>query len=186
MTNENVEPEIIEKYESTDPHDIDMETDITYTFTVTDDTIPIYTISQQISNWIKTNLEGLKDTQGNTIFGKVNHGYNDSTLKTFGKYPVCDVYIDEIEYDLDFDYQAPIKVNTIVLFYLKGANNHTYCKVCELHDYIMQQFISNEDWKSLTGIVKNTWITRSRLMTQPINKKWGVMGAFELTHSLYR
>ena len=163
-----------------------MDTDITYEFTVTEDTIPVYSISPQISNWLTENLSELRDQYNNIIFGKVNNGYNDNTLKTFGKKPVCDIYIDRIEYNQDFDYQYPTEVKTILIFYLKGANNHTYGKVCELHDFIMQQFLSNPEWRTLTGVVKNTRITGSRLMSQPINKKWGVMGAFELTHELYR
>ena len=35
---------------------IQMDTDVTYEFTVTEDTIPIYSISPQISNWLTTNL----------------------------------------------------------------------------------------------------------------------------------
>ena len=165
---------------------IEMDTDITYEFTVTEDTIPIYSISPQISNWLTSNLTELRDQYNQKIFGKVNNGYNETTLKTFGKKPVCDIYIDKIEYNQDFDYQFPTQVKTILIFYLKGANNHTYGKVCELHDFIMQQFLSNPEWQSLTGVVKDTRITGSRLMSQPINKKWGVMGVFELTHDLYR
>ena len=166
--------------------DIIVEPDTTYTFQITEDTLPTYHISPEIMTWITNNLMDLTDNTGNTIFGRVNTGYNESTLKTFGKYPVCDVYINKVDYDRDFDFQSPVNVHTIIIFYLKGANNHTYSKVCELHDYIMQQFLSNPEWQTLDGVVKDTNIESSRLMTQPINKKWSVMGAFELTHKLYR
>ena len=68
---------------------------------------------------------------------------------------------------------------------MKGANDTAYIKTCQLHDYIMQQLIENEEWQELEGIVRETVITDSQVMNQPINKKWGVMGAFELKHNLY-
>lgn len=169
----------------TNQDDITVDVDLTYTFTISEKTLPDYTMSTAISQWLVDNLSNLKDDNDKIIFSKVNTGFNENSLKTFGKQPVCDVYINRIEYGTDFDVCSPKRVNTIVLFYLKGANNHTYMQVASLHDYIMQEFATNPDFKELPGIVRDTIIRNSQLMMQPINKKWGVMGAFELSHTLY-
>lgn len=166
-------------------YDIELDVDATYTFNFTERVCEDYKLATAISNWLKQNLESLTDDDNHTIFSKVNNGYNENTLKTFGKKPVCDVYIDSVEYDGDFDYHTPRSVKTIIIFYSKGANNHNYMQICSIHDYIMQEFIENESFRRLQSIVKDTYITNSELMTQPINKKWGVMGAFELSHQLY-
>ena len=115
----------------------------------------------------------------------MNTGFNENILKTFGKRPVCDIYINNVEYSTDFDSHIPIKVHTMILFYLKGANNHTYLKGCELHDLIMQEFISNNTFKRLDGVVRNTYIDNSEIQNQNIRGGYGVLGAFELTHDLY-
>ena len=166
-------------------HDIEYDMDETYTFNITERTIPDYTISTAISQWLVDNLSSLVDDGNNAIFSKVNTGFNENALKTFGMKPTCDVYINSVEYNTDFDYSAPETVNTIILFYMKGANNVAYMQCCALHDYIMQEFIENESFRRLENVVRDTYITNSELMTQPINKKWGVMGAFELSHKLY-
>ena len=165
--------------------DITVDIDLSYQFKVSGKTSPDFTMSTQISQWLVDNLSGLTDDNDKTIFSKVNTGFNENTLKTFGKQPVCDVYIDHIDYDTDFDFNRPKTAHTIVLFYLKGANNHTYMQVASLHDYIMQEFTTNPEFKELTGVVRDTFVNGSKLMMQPINKKWGVMGAFELTHALF-
>ena len=162
-----------------------VDIDLSYQFQVSGKTSPDFTMSTQISQWLVDNLSALTDDNGKVIFSKVNTGFNENSLKTFGKQPVCDVHINRIEYNTDFDICSPKQVKTIILFYLKGANNHTYMQIASLHDYIMQEFSTNDDFKELDGIVRNTIINNSQLMMQPINKKWGVMGAFELTHTLY-
>jgi len=162
-----------------------IDPDAVYHFNVIDDTAPEYTITQQIIQWIKTNLEGLKDSNHKTIFGKVNYGYSESTLKSFGSLPVADIYVNNITYGDDFDYHNPKELHSIIICHLKGTNNHTYLKACELHDYVMQQFIGNPDFNELEGKVKKTFITNSEVMLNPGNKKWGVMCAFEITHLLY-
>ena len=164
---------------------MNIETDIEYEFTVTEDTALDFKFATSISNWLCTNMTNLTDSKNNKIFGKVNTVFDENTIKTFGRKPVCDVYINHVEYDTDFDDHEPEQVHTVILFYMKGANNHTYMKACELHDYILQELVTNENYRRLTDIVRDTYITNSELMTQPINKKWGVMGAFELTHILY-
>ena len=159
--------------------------DVTYYFTVTEKTSPEYTITQQILEWIKGNLETLTDNDNRTLFGKVNYGYNEKTLKTFGAKPVADIYINNIKYGADFDYHNPREVHSIIICYLKGTNNNSYFKACELHDYIMQEFLSNKDYSFLDEIVKESFITNSEVLNNPGSKKWGVMCAFEITHILY-
>lgn len=185
VDDETVTFEATLSHEDPNPDIVEVDLDETYTFNITERTIPYYSISAAISEWLVSNLASLTDDNDNIIFSKVNTGFNENTLKTFGKKPVCDVYIDSIEYDTDFDCSAPKKVKTIVLFYMKGANNNAYLQCCALHDYIMQEFIENETFRRLEDVVLDTYITNSELMSQPINKKWGVMGAFELSHTLY-
>lgn len=162
--------------------DIEVDVDATYRIELKGKTTPTYTISQQISAWLQENLEGLTDDHNKKLFKKVNTGYNDDSLKTFGRQPVCDVHISGIEYSDTFEVTQPDKVNSIVLFYMKGATNKAYMKACALHDYIMQEFIVNEDFKQLKDIVSNTRIQNSEIRTELIRKQWGVIGAFELSH----
>ena len=164
---------------------IEVDLDENYEFTIAKSIIPDYKMCSLISEWIHTNLTNLTDDNDNKLFNKVNYGYNEDTLKTFGKKPTCDVYVDNIDYDEDITESRPLTAHSIIIFYVKGANDAAYIKTCQIHDYIMQQFIENPNWKELDNIVRNTVITNSQVMNQTINKKWGVMGAFELEHQLY-
>ena len=168
-----------------DPNQIDVDVEEFYTFCITKQVEPEYGVSTNILEWLKGNMEGMLDDLDHPIFGKVNTGFNDNILKTFGKRPVCDVYINKVEYSTDFDRTIPIRVHSIVLFYLKGANNHTYLKGCELHDLVMQQFITDPSFKWLDNVVRNTRVINSEIRNQTIRGGYGVMGAFELTHDLY-
>ena len=163
---------------------IEVDPETTYSFTVQESTQSSFKVCLQISNWLQQNLSELKDDNKKIIFNKVNMGYNDESLKTFGVKPTCDVHISNIEYDSNFDF-TPRTVNTNIIFYRKGANDVAYKSICELHDYIMQEFITNTKFKELDGIVADTRIISSQLMSQPIRKRWGVMGAFELSHTIY-
>ena len=163
--------------------DIIVDVDATYRIKLKSKTKPEYTISQQIAEWLQTNLESLTDDEDKPLFNKVNTGYNEDSLKTFGRQPVCDIHVgNNIEYSDTFEVTQPDKVNSIVLFYMKGANNKNYMNACSLHDYVMQEFIVNDDFKELDGIVSNTRIQNSELRTQLIRKQWGVIVAFELSH----
>lgn len=168
-----------------DPNFVELNLGDEYTFNITERLTPQYSLSTQISDWLQTNLSGLRDDQNHLIFGKVNKGFSEESLRTFGKKPVCDVYIDRFSYDSTFTNQRPNEAHTFILYYLKGANTQTYHKACLLHDYIMQELLTNEDWRRLDGKVRDTLIENSEIRIQPLNKKWGVIGAFELTHQLY-
>lgn len=156
-----------------------------YTFTFSEKQDPDYRMAYQILVWLQANMEGLEDDQENAVFGRVNTGFNENTLKSFGKKPVCDVYIDSVEYGSDFDNHIPVKVHSILIFYMKGANNQTYMKASELHDYLVQEFVTNNSFKFLDDVVKDTYIQNSGIRNQNIRGGYGVMGTFELTHELY-
>ena len=170
---------------NTHNYDIEVDTDWKYYFNVssieTEGSSPAY----NVSTWLQSNIAGLTDDDDNIIFSKVNTGFNSESLKTFGKKPTCDVYINRVNYDGTFENHLPSTVDTIVIFYMKGANNVAYMKAAQLHDYLVKEFINNRDWRFLQDVVRDTIITNSSLMTQPINKKWGVMGTLELSHQLY-
>lgn len=168
-----------------DPNQVEVDLDETYTFQITSKLQGNYGILGQILTWITENMEDLVDDYNKAIFGKVNIGFNENILKTFGKKPVCDVYIKGVDYETDFDAHIPVKVNSIVIFYFKGVNNRTYCKACELHDLLVQEFVTNEDWKRCS-VVRDTYIKSSNVSIQTIRGGMGVMGAFELSHTLYK
>ena len=65
----------------------EVDVDVTYEFTVTGKTSPDYQCCTAIIEWIKSNLENLKDDCNTPLFSKVNYGYNSETLKGFGKKP---------------------------------------------------------------------------------------------------
>lgn len=156
-----------------------------YEFAVKEKTKPDYKMTALISQWIYSNLENLTDDNEEIIFNKVNYGYNEESLKSFGKKPVCDLYVDNIDYESDLQESVPVAAHSIIIFHVKGGNDKAFLKACQLHDYIMQQFIENTDWQELDDIVINTVITNSELLNHPRNG-WAVMGAFEIEHTLYR
>ena len=164
---------------------IEINPEISYQLEISEKISEDYKMAATISEWLKSNLENLTDDNDNKVFSKVNLGFDENNLKGFGKQPVCDVYLNRLEYSSDFDYHKPERAHSIIIFYMKGANDNAYLKCCQVHDYLMQEFITNVAFKRLENVVIDTYITNSELMNQPINKKWGVMGALELSHDLY-
>lgn len=160
----------------------ELETDIKYSFKVSEITDSDYKFAVSIINWLTDNMEKLTDSDDDDLFSKVNQGYNEENIKSFGAKPVCDVYFDHTGYDSNFDHQYPETVHTIIICQLKGNNNDTYLKACELYDYILQEIIENESYRNLKGVVKDTFINNSGIQSR---KKWGVIVGFELTHILY-
>lgn len=168
-----------------DEENVIVPVNLNYDLTLKGKTRPDYTIAQTISLWLQENLQKLQDNTGKKVFNKVNMGFNENTLRNFGNQPVCDVYIGGIDYDSTYEVNKPCKAHSFILFYFKGANDKAYLNVCAIHDYIMQEFSSNENYQVLPGLVRDTLIDGSKLMSQPIQKKWGVMGALELSHILF-
>ena len=155
-----------------------------YEFNVDEKLSRDYKFASDIVDWIQNNLECLTDDNENLIFNKVNLGYSDESLKTFGKQPVCDVHLGVIEYDDDLNNRPPQRAHSVLVYYFKGANDTAYRKCCNIHDYLIQEFITNKDFRELDDLVQDTYILDSELMSQPSNKKWGCMGALELVHIL--
>ena len=56
-----------------------------YFFTISERLDPDYKMAHNILSWLHDNMESLVDDQDKVIFGKVNTGFNESILKTFGK-----------------------------------------------------------------------------------------------------
>ena len=174
-----------------------LEVDAEYCFDLEAETHPDYRITRHIMEWLKQNMEDLTDSNNHRVFSKVNYGYNENTLKGFGKKPVCDVYINNLQYDTDFDSNRPNNVNSFIICYLKGNMNNAYLKACELTDYLLQGFELNTDWRELTitstvdnetnynRIVRDTFIRNVELQIIPGSKTYGVLCAFELEHELY-
>ena len=112
----------------TDIDDPKVDVNACYCFDISEKTKPDYKMTSAIIEWLQENMENLLDDEDNQIFGKVNTGFNEETLRSFGKRPVCDVYLDRVEYKSDFDDHIPEKAFTFLLFHMKGANNATYEK----------------------------------------------------------
>ena len=185
VDDETIIEEVTLTHQPVDPNFVEVDMDESYLFTITEQLQRDYGFSHQIITWLQANMQSLVDDYNHPIFGKVNLGFSEESLRTFGKKPVCDVYLNGVEYTGDFDNHYPSTVKTIVLFYFKGANSPVYLKATELHDLVMQKFLTEEGFQRLPDIVRETYVTNSEIRIQPIQKKWGVMGAFELTHHLY-
>lgn len=165
-----------------------MDVDIEYEFDLEPKTEDDFRITKPIVEWVHDNLENLN------VFSKVNYGYNEDTIKGFGKKPVADVYINNISYGSDLLENSPDSVTTFIICYLKGNMNKTYLKACELTDYLIQEFEDNPDFRKLTlttdegtlNIVRDTYIRNVELQIIPGNKTYGVLCAFELEHVLIK
>lgn len=162
-----------------------MKTDIEYEFKLSETVQTDYKFASSIIEWLTNNMKGLTDDEDKKLFNKVNTGFNEESLKSFGNKPVCDIYINTVNYSTDFTEHKPESVNSIVIYYLKGANNPTYEKACMIHDYLMQEFLENDSFQRLTDVVTDTYILNSEIQPGPIGKRWGVMGILELSHILY-
>lgn len=169
-----------------------MDVDIEYEFDLEQQTSNDYKICKQIVEWLHSNMTKLTDNKNSKVFSKVNYGYNEDTIKGFGKKPVCDVYINNISYDSDLTHNIPDSVTSFIICYLKGNMNKTYLKATELTDYLIQEFNDNENFRSLTvtegdnvlNIVRDTFIRDVQLQIIPSGKTYGVVCAFELEHDL--
>lgn len=170
-----------------------MDTDIEYEFDLDPITTVDYRISKKILEWLKENMESITDSNDNKLFSKVNYGYNQDTIKGFGKKPVCDVYINTISYDSDLHQNIPSSVTSFIICYLKGNMNNAYLKSTEVTDYLIQEFNDNPIFRELQlqendetiNIVRDTFIRNVELQNVPSGKTYGVICAFELEHELY-
>lgn len=166
-----------------------IDLDETYCFTLTDVTDPNYHRCGLIIRWLHDNLVELRDDNNKPLFSKVNYGYNESTLKGFGNRPVCDVYLTDTNYSTGVNGNLPSSVTSNIIVYLKGNMNNVYLKACELNDYLIQQFSTNNSFRILkdadTGvIVHETQVKESNIRIIPTGKTYGVLVGLELEHSI--
>ena len=162
-----------------------MDVDIEYEFDLESETSVDYRCSKLIIEWLKQNMESLTDSKGSKLFSKVNYGYNEDTLKGFGKKPVCDVYINSIGLSTDMTLNQPATVTSFIICYLKGNMNNAYIKACELVDYIIQEFMTNPDFRE-NSIIYETEIKDIQITIAQNSKTYGVICAFELEHKIKR
>lgn len=172
---------------------VNVEVNEEYTFDVVPQTVNDYRVCKNILEWLKSNMENLTDTNDNKLFSKVNYGYNEQTLKGFGKKPVCDVYLTKTNYSDDFQHNHPSIVVSNIICSLKGNMNNAYIKAAELNDYLLQEFETNEDFHILElfeddttvrTIVGRTRVTDAEMKIIPQGKSYGVLVAFELEHTI--
>ena len=142
-----------------------------------------YKISSNIAEWLEENMTNITDVNDELIFSKVNFGYDEEILKSFGKKPVCNVYIDQIAFTSDLLINKPTSVTSFIVCYLKGKINKTYTRACDLTDYLIQEFMSNDDFRR-NDIVSNTTVEDVRITLVPVHKRYGVVCALELKHHL--
>ena len=166
-----------------------VEMEEVYSYPLIEKTIPKFKRCHDVTLWVKENLEGLVDDNDNTIFSKVNLGYSEDKLKSFTKKATCDVHINTVTFEDDFTYSRPEKINSIVVFKLKGNNNRVAETATILLDYLIQEFATNDTFKKLVvdgkGIVSDTRITNAGIREQPNNSNWYVLGVIELSHHLF-
>lgn len=169
-----------------------MKVDVEYEFQLEPITHGNYKCAKSIVEWLHNNMENITDSRGKTLFSKVNYGYNEDTIKGFGKKPVCDVYINSMSYDSDLSSNTPGSVTSFIICYLKGNMNNAYLKATELCDYLIQEFNDNEEFRvlsileddSVLNIVRDTFIRDVEFQVIPSGKTYGVICAFELEHIL--
>lgn len=162
-----------------------IEVDATYEFDLEEITTEDYRCSKRIVEWLQSTLSNVEDAKGRKVFSKVNYGYNEETIKSFGKKPVADVYINNSGYETDFQGNRPVNVTSFIICYLKGNMNATYLKACELNDFLTQKFMEDTDFRELENVVKTTYIRDNAITIIPSGKTYGVLCAFELEHELY-
>lgn len=164
---------------------VNVEMEETYSYPLEETIHPDYKCCHNITLWLQENLEGLTDDQDQTIFSKVNLGYSEDKLKSFTKKATCDVHINTIEFIDEFESSKNDKVNSIIVFKLKGNNNRVAETATILLDYLIQEFITNTEFKELDGIVSDTRITNAGLRQQPGTGVWYMLGVLELQHHLF-
>lgn len=172
-----------------------MDVNVEYEFDLGPITHNDYKCANTIIEWLKSNMESVKDSNDNALFSKVNYGYNEDTIKGFGKKPVCDVYINNLNYDSDLSSNTPSAVTSFIICYLKGNMNNAYMKATELCDYLIQEFNDNESFRKLSlvdteggvcNVVRDTFIRDVQFQIIPSGKTYGVICAFELEHELIK
>lgn len=162
-----------------------VEMEETYSYSLAESILPDYKCCHEITLWLQSNLESMVDDNGNTIFSKVNLGYSEDKLKSFTNKATCDVHLNTVDFIDEFESSKTDKVNSIIVFKLKGNNNRVAETATILLDYLIQEFITNTEFRELDGIVSDTRITDAGIREQPNSSNWYVLGVIELSHHLF-
>lgn len=162
-----------------------LEVDETYTYPLAESIIPDYKFTYQLTSWLKSNLESLADDDGNTIFAKVNIGFGEDNVKSFGNRATCDVHINTVEFEDDFGNSRIDIINSIIVFKIKGNQETAMIESTKILDYLIQEFITNSEFKTLTDYVQDTRLTNAGLREQSNKSNWYVLGVLELQHHLF-
>lgn len=144
-----------------------------------------YGYTYALTSWLKTNLESLTDDDDNPIFAKVNIGFGEDNVKSFGNGATCDVHINNIDFEDDFDTCRIDIINSIIVFKIKGNQETAMLEATKILDYLIQEFITNDSFKTLDGYVHDTRLTNAGLREQPNKSNWYVLGVLELQHHLF-
>lgn len=162
-----------------------VEMEETYSYSLAESILPDYKCCHEITLWLQSNLESMVDDNGNTIFSKVNLGYGEDKLKSFTNKATCDVHLNTVNFINEFESSKTDKINSIIVFKLKGNNNRVAETATILLDYLIQEFITNTEFRELDGIVSDTRITDAGIREQPNSSNWYVLGVIELSHHLF-
>lgn len=164
---------------------MDYEVDEIYEFDLAPLITGDYRILAELATWLKDNMESITDSKGNTLFGKVNYGYDEQIIKSFAKKPICNIYVGDVDFTTEFQNNFPDSVTSYIVVYLKGKINKTYELACDIGDYLIQEFMSNPEFRS-SRIVNTTSVNDFRLKLIPNAHDYGVICALELQHKLKR
>ena len=164
---------------------VDYEMDEVYQLELSESVIPDYKYTYQLTSWLKSNLESLTDDDDNQIFAKVNIGFGEDNVKSFGNRGTCDVHINTINFEDDFESSRIDIINSIIVFKVKGNQESAMIESTKILDYLIQEFITNDSFKTLSGYVKDTRLTNAGLREQPNKSNWYVLGVLELQHLIF-
>lgn len=139
----------------------------------------------QLTSWLKSNLESLTDDDDNPIFAKVNIGFGEDNVKSFGNRATCDVHVNTIEFENDFEESMVDKINSIIVFKIKGNQESAMLEATKILDYLIQEFRTNESFKTLDNYIKDTRLKDAGLREQPNKSNWYVLGVLELQHHIF-
>ena len=162
-----------------------LELEEVYSYPLAESCIADYKYTYQLTSWLKSNLESLTDDDNNQIFAKVNIGFGEDNVKSFGNRATCDVHINTVEFEDDLGNSRIDIINSIIVFKVKGNQESAMIESTKILDYLIQEFITNDSFKTLDGYVQDTRLTNAGLREQPNKSGWYVLGVLELQHHLF-
>ena len=164
---------------------VDLDLDEVFSLKLSKKFIPDYKFTYALTSWLKSNLESLTDDDDNKIFAKVNIGFAEDNVKSFGNRATCDVHINTVNFEDDFESSRIDKIDSIIVFKIKGNQEKAMIEATKILDYLIQEFITNDSFKTLSKYVKDTRLTNAGLREQPNKSGWYVLGVLELEHHIF-